>query len=70
MNETLTRPPKRIFIIGPMTQGVADADGIPLAAAHIPILPRRRVRCWRSWNRNFGRADARLAGQHPRKQPQ
>ena len=37
MSETLTRPPKRIFIIGPMTQGVADADGIPLAA-HIPNI--------------------------------
>ena len=37
MSETLTRPPKRIFIIGPMTQGAQDSDGIALAA-HIPNI--------------------------------
>lgn len=37
MSETLTRPPKRIFVIGPMARDVMDSDGIPLAA-HIPNI--------------------------------
>ena len=37
MSETLTRPPKRIFVIGPMARDVMDSDGIP-PAAHIPNI--------------------------------
>ena len=37
MSETLTRPPKRIFVIGPMARDVMDSDGIPLTA-HIPNI--------------------------------